>query len=270
MGSKASSKLQAGLRGAPPYLEDALAPLVNSRCGAQARRLSSLRSRLRSVASANRFGHMTGFEREAFTNGFAQVAGVDEAGRGPLAGPIVAGAVILAGPVPGLDDSKRLSPNRREELFALLTSGRHAFATSVIGPEAIDKWGIQVANYRAMAEAAAQLDPSADFLLVDGFELPCCLIPQKRIVKGDRLSVSIAAASIIAKVWRDRIMMELDGVYPEYGFAKHKGYGTRLHLDALRRLGPCPAHRRSFVPVGRRCESACLFENVTEGGETCD
>jgi len=188
------------------------------------------------------------FEREAAAAGARRVAGVDEAGRGPLAGPIVAAAVILAYPVDGLDDSKRLTPARRERLFAAVTAGDHAYALSIVSPEAIDTHGIQTANYTAMNDAIARLDPQPDLALVDGFTIPGCAVPHLRIVKGDQRSCSIAAASIVAKVTRDRMLRELDARYPGYGFAEHKGYGTRAHREAIERLGPCPAHRRSFAP----------------------
>lgn len=202
---------------------------------------------------------MLRFEREAGNSGFLRVAGVDEAGRGPLAGPLVAGAVILAFPVPGVTDSKLLTEARREELFEILSSGAHSIGVSVIPATEIDSHGIQSANYAAMVRALGRLEPPADFALVDGFNVPGCPIPQQRIVKGDRLSMSIAAASIMAKVTRDRMMVELDREYPQYGFARHKGYGTAEHLAALREHGPCPAHRRSFAPLAQPGETGELF-----------
>ena len=131
---------------------------------------------------------------------------------------------------------------------------------AVVDAEEVDTLGIQPANYAAMNRALTALDPLPDFALVDGFSIPGCVIPHKRIVKGDRLSLSIAAASIIAKVTRDRMMEEFDKRYPEYGFARHKGYGTRRHLDALEKFGPCPIHRKSFAPLSRRLETAGLFQ----------
>lgn len=192
---------------------------------------------------------MTEFEREGFALGWRRIAGVDEAGRGPLAGPIVAAAVVLGEPIDGLNDSKQLSEGRRETLFAELERGPHVIGVAIIDPGRIDSVGIQAANYAAMAEAAAALVPPPDFLLVDGFAIRGCEIPQKRIIKGDARSLSIAAASIVAKVTRDRLMVSLHEAYPKYGFDRHKGYGTRAHLDALERNGPCPAHRRSFAPL---------------------
>jgi ribonuclease HII len=184
---------------------------------------------------------------------------VDEAGRGPLAGPIVAGAVVLHGPLDGLDDSKRLTERRRERLFAELEDGPHEIGVAILEAEAIDLMGIQPANYRVMAEAARALPTPPEFLLVDGFAIRGTDLPQKRIVKGDQRSHSIAAASIIAKVTRDRIMRQLAEKFPGYGFEKHKGYGTRAHIEALDRLGPCPVHRKSFAPISRSLETAPLF-----------
>ena len=200
------------------------------------------------------------FENNLWEQGISHIAGVDEAGRGPLAGPIVAGAVILAEPIEGLNDSKQLTARRREELFAQLHEGRHVIGVGIVEAAEIDRHGIQTANYAAMAQAVAALDSPPDFLLVDGFAIRGCVMPQKAIIKGDSRSFSIAAASIIAKVTRDRIMDDLDAQYPDYGFARHKGYATREHLDALRRLGPCPAHRKSFAPICRPPAPGDLFE----------
>lgn len=203
---------------------------------------------------------MMAFEAEAMSNGFRRIAGVDEAGRGPLAGPIVAGAVVLAEPIEGLNDSKQLTARRREALYAQLHGGRHAIGVGIVEAAEIDRHGIQTANYSAMAQAVAALDSPPDFLLVDGFMIRGCAVPQKAVIKGDSRSFSIAAASIVAKVTRDRIMDSLDAQYPDYGFARHKGYATREHLDALRRLGPCPAHRMSFAPICRPPAPGDLFE----------
>ena len=196
-------------------------------------------------------------EKEAWAKGFARVAGIDEAGRGPLAGPVVAAAVVfdpayirseLVPTFGRLTDSKAMTERAREEYFAILEdSDFAAIGTGIVGAGEIDRVNILKATHRAMAVAAGQVDPQ--FALVDGLPvkgLPC---PSRSIVKGDALSITISAASIVAKVLRDRIMRDLDAEYPGYGFAAHKGYGTRQHLEALRRLGPCPVHRRSFRPV---------------------
>ncbi len=195
---------------------------------------------------------MVFFEWTVARSGFRRVAGVDEAGRGPLAGPIVAGAVILGEPLEGLNDSKLLTESQREFLFEALIAGPHQVGVAIIDAESIDRDGIQAANYAAMLGAAASLDEAPDFLLVDGFEIRGCVWPQKALIKGDRRSASIAAASIVAKVTRDRLMKRYDAEFPGYGFAEHKGYGTSAHLDALRRLGPCPIHRRSFEPLANK------------------
>lgn len=202
---------------------------------------------------------MTLFEAQAAQAGSRHIAGVDEAGRGPLAGPIVAAAVILGEPVPDVDDSKRLSERRREHLYEILFSGPHVIGVEVVESETIDAEGIQTANYMAMAGALKRLDPAADFALVDGFTILGCVTPQLRIVKGDRRSQSIAAASIVAKVTRDRIMCALDAEFPDYGFARHKGYGTRDHLLALEAHGPCRIHRNSFAPIAASLETLGLF-----------
>jgi len=204
-------------------------------------------------------GENAAFERKAADAGARAIAGVDEAGRGPLAGPIVAAAVILGSLVEGVDDSKRLTESKREELFAEITGGTHAVGIAIIAADRIDEMGIQRANYLAMCQALEALRPQPDFALIDGFSVPGCPVPQCRIVKGDRRSCSIAAASVVAKVTRDRILVALDKEYPEYGFARHKGYGTADHLDAIERLGPCPEHRRSFAPLAHRLESMEFF-----------
>jgi ribonuclease HII len=210
------------------------------------------------AAESARMAVMLAFEAEAEAQGFSAVAGVDEAGRGPLAGPVVAAAVILSAPVAGLNDSKQLTEARREALFEELMAGGHAIGAAVVEAEEIDRTGIQPANYAAMARAVAALPCAADYLLVDGFALRGVPQPVLKVIKGDARSLSIAAASIIAKVTRDRLMCEWNDRWPGYGFAKHKGYGTREHLDALARLGPCPIHRRSFAPV-----AACAARHGT-------
>lgn len=201
------------------------------------------------AAEAARLEAMFEFERRAAENGFHRIAGVDEAGRGPLAGPLVAGAVVLAFPVPGLDDSKKLTESRREALFEALMTGDHAVGVGVVESDELDRIGLQTANYAAMARAVAALSPAPDFLLVDGFNLPGVAQPCMRLIKGDRRSLSIAAASIIAKVTRDRRMRLLDREYPQYGFGQHKGYGTAAHMAAIEMHGPCPGHRFSFAPL---------------------
>lgn len=198
-------------------------------------------------------------ERRAWDTGYARVAGVDEAGRGPLAGPVVAAAVVFerafvereAGALfHGLTDSKQLSPARRERFFELLhQQAAVRLACGQADVAEIDALNILRATHLAMARALSALRPAAEFALVDGLPvtgLPC---PSLAIVQGDARSLSIAAASVVAKVTRDRLMRDLDRTCPGYGFAEHKGYGTAAHLAALRRLGPTPHHRRTFGPV---------------------
>ena len=182
--------------------------------------------------------------------GLHLIAGIDEAGRGPLAGPVVAAAVILPAGFTHdvLNDSKQLTERRRERIYEELNARadiRIAFA--IVEPDEIDRINILRATHEAMRRAARQLTP--DHVLIDGLPVRDFPFPQTALVGGDALSFSIAAASIIAKVTRDRIMLELDSRHPAYGFAKHKGYGTPQHLAALRQHGPCPIHRRSFLPV---------------------
>ncbi len=198
-----------------------------------------------------RLFRMSRYERRLWNEGFSAIAGVDEAGRGPLAGPVVAAAVILPPNVfiSGLDDSKRLSPRRREELFSLIKKQAKAVGVGIVGQRAIDRINILQATFLAMGRAVGGLGPSPQYLLVDGLIIPDIDIFQLSIVRGDRLSISIAAASIVAKVTRDRIMMEKDKHLPQYGFARHKGYATRRHLEALAEHGISPLHRRSFRPV---------------------
>ncbi len=188
--------------------------------------------------------------------GFFSVAGIDEAGRGPLAGPVVAAAVILpeSYALAGLDDSKKLPASRREKLFAAITADtRILWATGTAEVEEIDRHNILRATHLAMARAVEALPLKPHHALVDGLPVHGLTVAHTALVGGDGLSLSIAAASIIAKVTRDRRMVELDGQYPQYGFARHKGYGVREHLAALQSHGPCPIHRRSFAPVAQAC-----------------
>lgn len=189
-------------------------------------------------------------------------AGVDEAGRGPLAGPVVVAAVILdpARPIAGLDDSKKLSERRREALYPQVIERALAHCVIVVEAAEIDRLNIFQATMAGMSRAVAGLSPAAREALVDGNKLPRDLpCAGRAIVGGDALEPAISAASILAKVTRDRLMVALDAVHPGYGFAVHKGYPTPAHLDALQRLGPCPHHRRSFAPVARALEQMALF-----------
>lgn len=179
------------------------------------------------------------------------IAGVDEAGRGPLAGPVVAAAVILdpLRPIVGLADSKTLKAEQREALAALIRERAIAVTLAVIGPETIDRINILQATLSAMRTAIEQLDPRPLLVRVDGNRAPVADVPVQTVIGGDRSDRAIAAASIIAKTHRDALMLELHARFPDYGFDRHKGYPTAAHLEALDRLGPTPAHRRSFRPV---------------------
>src|SRR6267378_4321931 len=184
--------------------------------------------------------------------GEALVAGVDEAGRGPLAGPVVAAAVVLerGGRWDGLNDSKLIPPEKRVLLFVRVISEARAFSWAVVGQRRIDHMNIRRASLEAMRRAVCRLRLAPELVLVDGdTEVPGLLYPQRAVVDGDARLLSVAAASVVAKVVRDRIMERPDAVWPGYGFASHKGYGTPEHLEALDRLGPCPLHRYSFTPV---------------------
>ena len=182
--------------------------------------------------------------------GIRLLGGVDEAGRGPLAGPVYAAAVVLLpGHIPdGLDDSKKLSEKKREQLYDRIVDAAAAWCVASASVEEIEKYNILGATFLAMRRAAEQLQPAAQLLLVDGNRMPPDLpVPARMIVKGDALSETIAAASILAKVSRDRLMMELAQQYPQYAFDRHKGYGTALHYQCLDQYGPSPVHRRSFL-----------------------
>jgi ribonuclease HII len=193
-------------------------------------------------------------EKRLAEQGYRFIAGIDEVGRGPLAGPVVAAAVILpldlvAPWLPLVRDSKELTPKRRASLFPLIEAAAVAIGVGFTSPEVIDNEGIVRATKIAMRSAVEQLAQVPDFLLIDFVALPEITISQRSITKGDRHSISIACASIIAKVTRDGIMVELDEAYPGYGFARNKGYATREHLLSLRQLGACPIHRKRFAPV---------------------
>ena len=198
-------------------------------------------------AERERLEAMRAYERQYGERG--RLCGIDEAGRGPLAGPVVAGAVILPGDceILYLNDSKKLTEKRRELLYDEIMEKAVAVGVGVVGPERIDGINILQATYEAMRMAVANLSVSPDLLLNDAVTIPLVEIPQVPIVKGDAKSVSIAAASVIAKVTRDRMMEEYDKIFPGYGFASNKGYGSAAHIVALKENGPCAIHRRSFI-----------------------
>ncbi len=191
------------------------------------------------------------YERECWAVGEDLVAGVDEAGRGPLAGPVSVAAVILPHDcyIPHLNDSKKLSPERRAELYDEIQEKAVAIGTALVDAATIDRVNILQATMNGMYESVFALNPAPQAVLIDAVELEGLDVPTHAIIKGDAKSASIAAASIIAKVTRDRLMDEYDKEYPQYGFAQHKGYGTAEHIAAIRKYGPCPIHRRSFEPI---------------------
>ncbi|MDH7489438.1 MAG: ribonuclease HII [Anaerolineae bacterium] len=207
-------------------------------------------------------------EQALLAAGYRVIAGLDEAGRGTWAGPVAAAAVVLPldsadrlAALEGVCDSKMLHPHRREELEARIAEAAVAVGFGLASAQEIDDLGILPATRLAMRRAIANLGIPAEFLLIDAVKLPQEKTHQKSIVRGDALCFSVAAASIVAKVRRDRLMAELDALYPGYGFARHKGYGTAQHLAALRALGPCPIHRRTFAPV------QVLLETPTRSGQ---
>lgn len=202
-------------------------------------------------AEAKRIEQLLIEEKTLWETGYLHIAGVDEAGRGPLAGPVVAAACILPAKfdLPGLNDSKQLTESKRERLFQAIKEQALGFAVGSAEPAEIDALNILQATKLAMKRAIEDLKIRPHFILIDALELPDIKIPQRGIIGGDAHSASIAAASIIAKVSRDHWMSELHRLYPEYGFVRNKGYGTKEHLEALKRFGPCPLHRRSFAPV---------------------
>jgi ribonuclease HII len=211
-----------------------------------------------SMARATTFRNRLGFERDLWQQGLTLVAGVDEAGCGPLAGPVVAAAVVfphgwldagISSRLRGLNDSKQLSEEEREKFYEAIVLDveiRHAIAT--VDVETIDRVNIRQAAWQGMNRALNQLTPKPEHVLVDGLKIKWLTYPQTALVQGDAKSYSIAAASVLAKVTRDRLMREYDGMYPGYGFAEHKGYATPQHYAAITKLGACPIHRRSFAP----------------------
>ena len=211
------------------------------------------KQRIKLELERERIAGMRAFENERIremlgTEAFV-VAGIDEAGRGPLAGPVAAGAVILPADhdILYLNDSKKLSAKKRDMLYDQIRKEAVAWAVGLVEPARIDEINILQATYEAMRLAISQLKVSPTVLINDAVTIPGVDIPQIPVIKGDAKCISIAAASILAKVTRDRIMEEMDALYPEYGFAGHKGYGTKAHIEAIREHGPCPIHRRSFI-----------------------
>ena len=188
-------------------------------------------------------------EYEEMYDTFSYICGIDEAGRGPLAGPVVAGAVILpkGKRILYVNDSKKLSEKKRDELFDVIKEEALSYGIGIVSPERIDEINILQATYEAMREAVNKLSVKPDILLNDAVTIPGIDVKQIPIIKGDAKSLSIASASILAKVTRDRLMTEYDSLYPEYGFVRHKGYGTKVHIEAIKEYCPCPIHRRTFI-----------------------
>lgn len=236
-------------RSLPTELEVALRR--DERPGARAILESVERRRRERRAEGQRLRHMLEFERQLWLRDVTLIAGVDEAGMSPLAGPVSAAAVVLepGWRAPGINDSKQVSPEQREELAVVIKREARAWAVAFVEPDEIDRLNIYWAGIAAMRRAVEALGLTPQHLLIDARKLRDVPIEQTRIVKGDERSLSIAAASILAKTARDARMVEYDRQYPHYGFARHKGYPVREHVAALRKRGPCPIHRNSFAPV---------------------
>jgi ribonuclease HII len=238
-------------RGEPFGAADAAALAADPRAGVRAVQAAVVRRRAANRAEGQRLRRLLEFETPLWAAGLERIAGVDEAGVGPLAGPVVAAAVILPrGLRPrGLDDSKQLDEPARDRLAAELKAGAVAWGVGVASHHEVDSLNVYQAGLLAMRRAVEALSPAPQHLLVDARRVPGVPWPQQGIVKGDARSLSIAAASVIAKTTRDALMVEAEARFPGYGFARHKGYGSPEHLEALKRLGPCELHRRSFAPV---------------------
>jgi ribonuclease HII len=200
-------------------------------------------------AEAERLKNLTKYERELRKKGYRLIAGMDEAGRGPLAGPVVAACVVMPQRplIPGIDDSKKISEEKRERLYGEILDAALGYGIGIVPNEEIDAVNIRNATLLAFSLAYENLSKKCDYLLIDGLDVIKSYCAAEAVVKGDGTCYSIAAASIVAKVTRDRLMREYDAVFPEYGFSKHKGYGTKAHQDALLLYGPCAIHRRTFI-----------------------
>ena len=220
----------------------------DERQGVQKMILSCRKRMEKAAAEVQRLENMLIYEKKYYDT-CDYICGIDEAGRGPLAGPVVAGAVILPKglKIPYLNDSKQLSEKKREELYDVIMEQALSVGVGIVSPERIDEINILQATYEAMREAVGKLSYRPDVLLNDAVIIPELTIPQEKIIKGDAKSLSIAAASVIAKVTRDRMMKAYHELFPEYGFDKHKGYGSKEHIEMIQKIGPCAIHRRSFL-----------------------
>lgn len=225
--------------------------LADGRTGVRLAYQSYCRRRKKNLQFQKMWDEMSVNERSLWAEGYRWIAGIDEVGRGPLAGPVVTAAVILPRDIylPGLNDSKKLSASLREELYAEIMEKAVAVSIEMGSPQLIDEINIYQATLRTMEKAVQGLPIQPDITLNDAVTIPGLTMPQRPIIGGDGKSISIAAASVVAKVTRDRLMKEYDERYPGYGFAKNMGYGTEAHLTQLRKQGPCPIHRRSFAGV---------------------
>lgn len=231
--------------------ESKIARLRNDkRKGVQTALNKFIKQKEKEQAQKGKFQFLQKYEQDLRKQGISLIAGIDEVGRGPLAGPVVSAAVILEENIElyGIDDSKKLSESKRNYFYQQIVEQARSIGIGIVSAETIDEINIYQASIQAMKQAINKLDELPEHLLIDAMSLPVN-IPQTSIVKGDSKSISIAAASIIAKVTRDRMMKELDQLYPAYGFANHMGYGTKEHLDALGKYGPIKEHRNTFAPV---------------------
>lgn len=233
--------------------EEILSALAkDARSGVQKLYNKLINERDKEIKEKERLKNIHQYEDKCCSQGYRLIAGVDEAGRGPLAGPVAAGAVILPEDIEimaGVNDSKQLTAGKRKQLAERIKEAALCWSVALATVEEIERLNIRNASLLAMARAVDKLDLKPDILLVDGFIIPGVKIKQQAIVGGDAKSLSIAAASILAKVERDKIMEEYHALYPRYGFDQHKGYGTRQHIEAIMQHGPCPVHRRDFKPV---------------------
>ena len=222
---------------------------ADERKGVQSALASARKKYDKYMKEQERLEEILTYEREGYALGYEYIAGIDEVGRGPLAGPVVAAAVILPKDckIEGVNDSKKLSEKKREELYDVILEKAVSYGIGVVSNERIDEINILQATYEAMREALSKLTPPAEYILADAVTIPMISAPQKGIIKGDAKSMSIGAASIVAKVYRDRMMVEYDKIFPGYGFASNKGYGAAEHIDGLHRQGVTPIHRRSFI-----------------------
>ena len=234
----------ADLNGLPDFIKMYEA---DERAGVQSLLLKARKKMADYEKEVARTKKMKAFEKEYAS--YYYICGIDEVGRGPLAGPVVAGAVILPKDcdILYLNDSKQLSEKKREELYEVIMEKAVSVGLGYVSPERIDEINILQATFEAMREAISKLEPQPDLLLNDAVTIPKVTIKQVPIIKGDAKSISIAAASIVAKVTRDRLMVKYDSVFPEYGFASNKGYGAAMHIEALQKYGPTPIHRKSFI-----------------------